>query len=194
MTDAPAEPQPLEIVLYPDPFLRKRARELTPAEFKSGQADGWSLAELVERMRVTMYANEGVGLAGPQVGVGLRIFVADDSKDNTGFFAVFNPKLEELDGALNEEEGCLSIPDVRAKVKRAQTLVLRGLDVRGEAFEKNADELLARVCQHETDHLDGVLFIDKIGMMAMHRLHKKLDALKADYERLRKLRGKPGAK
>ena len=132
MSDSKAEPLPLEIVLYPDPFLTKPAREVTAAEFKSGKADEWKLAELVERMRVTMYANEGVGLAGPQVRVGLRIFLADDSKDKTGFFAVFNPRLEELTGSLHEEEGCLSIPEVRAKVKRAKRLVLRGQDVHGQ--------------------------------------------------------------
>jgi peptide deformylase len=137
-----------------------------------------------------MYANEGVGLAGPQVCVGLRVFVADDSKDESGFFAVFNPHLDELDGSLHDEEGCLSIPEVRAKVKRARSLVLRGQDVNGHAIEKHADDLLARVCQHETDHLDGVLFISRIGMTAKYHARKKLDALEAAYAKRKKPPGK----
>src|SRR5580698_1823242 len=116
---------PLEIVLYPDPFLAKRAREIKPNELADGTADGWNLAELIERMKVTMYAAEGIGLAAPQVRVGLRIFVVDISKERNDFRVFLNPKLSDLHGSAVDEEGCLSIPHVRAKVKRAGTLTIK---------------------------------------------------------------------
>jgi peptide deformylase len=177
-----AEPQLMDIVLYPDPFLNKAARAVTAEELKAGVADGWNLADLVERMKATMYANEGVGLAAPQVRVGLRLFVADPAKDKTGFFAIFNPKFSELKGSIVDEEGCLSIPGVRAKVKRSKALVCSGLDLKGEPISFDASELLARVCQHENDHLDGVLFISKIGMTARYSTRKKLEELEEDYK------------
>src|SRR4051812_2805778 len=110
--------EPLEIVLYPDPFLLKPCRAITPAELGSGKAAGWDLVELIERMKATMYSAEGIGLAAPQVGVGLRLFLIDISKDKSGCVALLNPVLSNLEGSTVEEEGCLSIPHVRAKVKR----------------------------------------------------------------------------
>src|SRR5438309_1513764 len=101
--------EPLPIVLYPDPFLNKNCRAVTEAELKSGKADGWDLAELVERMKATMYEAEGIGLAAPQVGVGLRIFLADVSKERNDCKVLINPKLSEPQGSAIEEEGCLSI-------------------------------------------------------------------------------------
>src|SRR5579862_8151642 len=135
----------MDIVLYPDPFLIKAARALTAEELREGKADGWNLAELVERMKATMYANEGVGLAAPQVRVGLRLFVADPSKDKTGFFAIFNPVQENLKGSELDEEGCLSIPGVRAKVKRNKALTCTGLDLQGQPISFDCRDLLARV-------------------------------------------------
>src|SRR5258708_36820711 len=170
-----SEPQLMELVVYPDPFLNKTARSVTLEELREGKADGHNLAELVERMKATMYANEGVGLAAPQVRVGLRLFVADSSKDKTGFIAIFNPELDNLTGSVLEEEGCLSIPGVRAKVKRSKTLTCKGLDLQGNSISFDATELMARVCQHENDHLDGVLFISRIGMTARFSARRVLD-------------------
>ena len=177
-----ATAEPLEIVLYPDPFLTKKARAITPDEIKAGQAGEWSLAELIERMKATMYAAEGIGLAAPQVGVGLRLFLADISKDRSGVQAILNPALTELRGSVIEEEGCLSIPGVRAKVKRSAELKLKGVDPQGKPIEIEATDLLSRVFQHEYDHLDGVLFINRIGMTARLMMRKRLVELEEDYE------------
>lgn len=173
----------MELVLYPDPFLNQPAREVSAAEFRAGSAGGWNLNELVERMKATMYSSEGVGLAAPQVRVGLRLFIADATQedDGSGFFAIFNPVLDEMKGSLTEEEGCLSIPDVRAKVKRFKLLRCSGFNVKGEPVEFEAGDLLARICQHENDHLDGILFISKISMTARFSNRKKLEELEADY-------------
>ena len=178
--------KPFEIVLYPDPRLLKPSRAITPAEIRSGEAEGLGLAQLSERMIVTMYDAEGVGLAAPQVGVGLRLFVADVSKDKTGAFTIINPVLSEMHGTVIEEEGCLSIPVVRAKVKRFASLKVSGLNLKGEAVIFDAKELLARVCQHETDHLAGVLFINKIGMAAKLMIRRALVELEDDFEQRRR--------
>jgi peptide deformylase len=174
--------EPLEIVLYPDPFLLKPCRAITPAELNSGKAAGWDLAELVERMKATMYAAEGIGLAAPQVGVGLRLFLVDISKDKCGCMALLNPVLSNLEGSIVEEEGCLSIPRVRAKVKRFQSLHVTAVNLKGEPIEFDATELLARVCQHENDHLNGILFINKLGMASRVMLRRALNELEEDYE------------
>jgi len=178
------EPQPMNLVLYPDPFLNQVARPVTLAELREGKAGGWNLVELIERMKVTMHLSEGVGLAAPQVRVGLRLFICDPSKDKTGFFAIFNPVLENLAGSVLDEEGCLSIPGVRGKVKRAKSLTCSGLDLNGQPLSFEFHDLPARICQHETDHLDGMLFISRLGMTARFSASKKLDELEADYAAL----------
>lgn len=183
---------PFPIVLYPDPFLNKVARAITPAEFKAGKADEWVLKDLVERMRITMYAERGIGLAAPQVGIGLRLFVYDISEDHNEFAAVFNPVFSNMEGTVVEEEGCLSIPEVRAKVKRYAQLKLTGQNLQGEPIDIDATELLARVFQHETDHLDGVLFINKLSMTSKLLVRRLLHELEDDYElqQMKKKRGK----
>ncbi len=184
--------QPFPIVLYPDPFLNKVARAVKPEEFKVGKADEWVLKDLVERMRITMYAERGIGLAAPQVGIGLRLFVYDISEDHDPFAAVFNPVFSDMEGSVAEEEGCLSIPDVRAKVKRFAKLKLTGQNLQGDPISIVATELLARVFQHETDHLDGVLFINKLSMASKLMIRRRLHDLEDDYElqQMKKKRGK----
>jgi peptide deformylase len=194
----PTTAAPLEIVLYPDPFLNKPARRITEAELKAGKAGQWDLAELVERMRATMYAAEGIGLAAPQVGVGLRLFLIDVSKERDTCRVLLNPQLSDLQGSQTEEEGCLSIPGVRANVKRALSLKLKAVNLKGEPVEFDASELLARVCQHENDHLDGKLFINKLGMASKFMLRRDLNELEEDYAlKQAKLKNKkkgPGAR
>ncbi|HEY3319531.1 MAG TPA: peptide deformylase [Planctomycetota bacterium] len=184
----------LEIVHYPDPFLTRRCRAITAEEFKAGkvtltakeaapgQALEWTLTDLVDRMMATMYASQGIGLAAPQVGIGLRLFVMDISKDHSGAQAIFNPILTDKRGTVVEEEGCLSLPDIRAKVKRFLRVHINGVNVRGEPFDAEAAELPARVCQHEIDHLDGVLFINKLGMTSKLMIRKQLIELEEDFE------------
>jgi len=174
----------MEIVLYPDPFLNKKCRFVTPDEIKSGVAGKWNLGELFARMSATMYAAEGIGLAAPQVGEGLRLFVYDISPDRNEPQIVINPVLSKMRGTIVEEEGCLSIPRVRAKVKRSNELQLDGVDLKGEAVSIHADDLLGRVFQHETDHLDGVLFIKHLGMASRLMVRRALTELEEDYREL----------
>jgi peptide deformylase len=188
------EAEPLDIVLYPNPFLTKKCRSVSDEEIKAGAISltdkehvpgvkgDWKLQELAERMMATMYKANGIGLAAPQIGVGIRLWVADISKDKSGQIAILNPLLSKRKGSVVEEEGCLSIPNVRAKVKRDAELKVTGVNLKGEPVEAEVDELFARVCQHETDHLDGVLFINKLGMTSKLMIRKQLVELEEDYK------------
>jgi peptide deformylase len=119
---------------------------------------------LVDDMVETMYAAPGVGLAAPQVGVPLRIFVVDLSvgRDPQGLMTIINPEWVERDGMQLEEEGCLSVPGFTATVARPQRAIVRGLDRDGRPIEREGTGLLARAFQHEMDHLDGTLFVDRL--------------------------------
>jgi peptide deformylase len=135
-----------------DPALREKAR---PVE----RFDG-SLRRLVDDMLETMYAAPGVGLAASQVGVSLRLFVYDDGEGNTG--AVANPELSDLEDEETRDEGCLSIPGPFYPTVRSMRATLRGLDAEGRTLELRGEGLLARIFQHETDHTQGVLYIDRL--------------------------------
>jgi peptide deformylase len=119
-----------------------------------------ALRRLADDMLETMYDAPGVGLAGPQVGVSLRIFTYDDGE--TGPRVMLNPELLDADGEIVEDEGCLSIPGPFHPTARFRRVTCRGLDVRGRRVEIAGDGLLARIFQHETDHLDGTLYIDRL--------------------------------
>lgn len=135
-----------------DPVLRE---ECKPVQV----FDAW-LRRTADDMFETMYEAPGVGLAANQVGIGLRFFVYDDGEGRKGFVA--NPELSDLDGQDEIDEGCLSIPGPYHATPRSLTVRLRGLDLGGTAFELRAEGLLARIFQHETDHLHGKLYIDRL--------------------------------
>lgn len=122
------------------------------------------IERLIDDMIETMYGAPGVGLAAPQVGVPLRIFVVDLSvgRERDELITVVNPEFVERDGMQLEEEGCLSVPGFNATVVRPAKAVVKGLDRHGEPFEKEGTGLLARAFQHEMDHLDGTLFVDRL--------------------------------
>lgn len=122
------------------------------------------IERLIDDMIETMYAAPGVGLAAPQVGVPLRIFVVDLSvgRDRDGLITFVNPEFVERAGMQLEEEGCLSVPGFNATVVRPARAIVRGLDRHGEPIEKEGTDLLARAFQHEMDHLDGTLFVDRL--------------------------------
>jgi peptide deformylase len=141
---------------YPAEALRKPSRDVEPGEF------GPEIEKLAAEMVETMYASDGVGLAAPQVGRNLRIFVFDVSPERNQPCVVINPQIVERDGSHTMEEGCLSVPGLRGKVRRAARVVLEGLDLTGQPLRLEGEGLLARVLQHETDHLDGVLFCDRL--------------------------------
>jgi peptide deformylase len=122
------------------------------------------IARLVDDMIETMYAAPGVGLAAPQIGVSLRIFVVDISvgRDPDGLMVFINPEFVERDGMQLEEEGCLSVPGFNATVVRPSRVVIKGLDREGREHRREGVALLARAFQHEMDHLDGTLFVDRL--------------------------------
>ena len=119
-----------------------------------------ALRHLVEDMFATMYDAPGVGLAAPQVGISLKLFVFDDGVTGPMFMA--NPELVSAEGELLEEEGCLSIPGPFYPTRRSAKIVCRGQDLYGKPYEMGGEGLLARIFQHETDHLEGTLFIDRL--------------------------------
>jgi peptide deformylase len=137
--------------IYGDPVLKQVAREVD--QFDS------SLVRLVDDMVATMYDSEGAGLAAPQVGIQKRLFVYDVGD---GPAAVVNPTIVETDGEWYHDEGCLSIPGLRLGIIRPDRVHLQGYDLDGEEIAIEADEFLGRVFQHEVDHLDGVLMIERL--------------------------------
>ncbi len=169
----------LEIVLYPDPILKKKALEVT--EF------GAPLRALAERMFELMREEKGVGLAAPQVGVGLRLFVCNPTGESADDQVLVNPRLVELGGAEEREEGCLSIPGATVTMRRAAHGILQAVDVEGRPFQLAQADLPARIWQHEIDHLDGRLIIDNMSAsdeIANRRVLKQLrDKYKASRKR-----------
>ena len=150
----------LKVARMGHPVLRKRARPLDPAEIAAPR-----IQRLIDDMFETMNDSRGIGLAGPQVHESLRLFVAgvDDPDGGMPPVVVINPEVTAVGSAVEEDwEGCLSIPDVRGRVPRAAKIRLRALDRHGRRLALTADGYPARVIQHETDHLDGVLFFDRM--------------------------------
>lgn len=140
-----------KIVLLGDPILRQKAKKVSRFDD--------SIRQLVSDMVDTMREAPGVGLAAPQVGVPLRIAVVEVDDEVT---VLCNPEISEMQGEWEPEEGCLSIPGYVANVKRAERIVVRAKNERGKPIKIKADGMLAHVCQHEIDHLDGILFIDRL--------------------------------
>lgn len=139
------------------------------------------LRRLVRDMFETMYHAEGIGLAGPQIGVPQRIIVVDVHEEESRPFALINPKIRDASRDTERaEEGCLSIPGVAGVVERAQTVVVEGLDENGEAVTIEASGILARCLQHEIDHLNGVLFVDRLSPLKRTMVLKKYRSLRAD--------------
>ena len=139
--------------LFGDPVLKQRAREVE-------QLDG-DLVTLVNGMYDTMDLADGVGLAAPQVGVRKRLFTYD-LHEGEGPGVVINPEIVESSGEVISDEGCLSVPGYRFEVVRAERVTMRGIDVDGNEVVLEGDDLLARMVQHEIDHLDGVLLLDRV--------------------------------
>lgn len=157
----------LKLRLYGDPCLRKKS--IPVKEITSGER------MLIGAMLETMREHKGVGLAAPQVGINQRIFVADIGE---GPVAVINPKVMKKSGSAVLEEGCLSIPGVTVKVKRPEKIWVQFRDENNQPAEKNYDGLMARVFQHETDHLDGRLIVDYAGLRGKRKLKEKLEEIR----------------
>jgi peptide deformylase len=159
------------IVKFPDPILQR------PAEAVTAFDD--DLRKLVDDMFESMYVAHGIGLAAPQIGINKRITVIDLSFQKTpeDKIALINPEVVTKEGKIYEEEGCLSLPDIREKVARAAKVKIRAQDLEGNWFERDADDLLARAFQHEIDHLDGVLFIFRISALKRDFVLRKIRKL-----------------
>jgi len=137
------------------------------------------LAKLCEDMFESMYAANGVGLAAPQIGIGKRLAVIDVTvgKNPEAKIVLANPEIIHVEGEQREEEGCLSVPGFRGNVARPLYVTIRAQDAAGETFERNAEGLLARAFCHETDHLDGVLFLKHLGMLKRDLIRRRIRKL-----------------
>jgi peptide deformylase len=158
------------IVKFPDPILQRPAEPVT--EFDE------DLRRLTEDMFESMYEAHGIGLAAPQIGIPKRVTVLDLSfqKNPEEKIVLINPEVIFREGKAFEEEGCLSLPEIREKVSRAARVRIRAQDIHGQWFEREAEDLLSRAFQHEIDHLDGILFIFRISALkrdfALRRIRK----------------------
>ena len=159
----------LEILHFPDQRLRTKA---IPVE----QVDK-EIQQIVEDMFETMYDAPGIGLAATQVNIHQQIVVIDISEQKDQPLCLINPKIVQSEGVEKSEEGCLSVPAYYADVQRAEMITVEALDQQGEAFELQANELLAVCIQHELDHLQGKLFIDYLSPLKRQRLQKKIEKL-----------------
>lgn len=158
----------LDILTYPNDFLRQPTQNVETIDEK--------IHEIIENMAETMYQAPGVGLAAIQAGIDKSIIVYDPEADSDkkDYNALINPKIISSQGeTISENEGCLSVPDFRSDVKRAESVVVEGLDRTGNAVRINANGLLSVILQHEIDHLHGILFIDRISTLKRELYKKK---------------------
>lgn len=158
----------LQILHFPHPILKKKA--------KSVEKIDETIRQLVRDMTETMYAAPGVGLAAPQVGHSLRVAVLDLNRavQPKGLIVLINPEIVASEGECTWDEGCLSIPEYNEEVKRKKKVVVRYTDLEGKPQETIGEELLAIVLQHEIDHLDGILFIDRLSRIKRDFIKKRL--------------------
>ena len=163
----------MEIVLYPHPALRWKSKPI--------QEINENLRQIVAEMFKLMYAAKGIGLAANQVGLPYRLFIMNltgDPEEKDEEIVFINPEILKRKGTTEGEEGCLSFPGMYGQVKRAAKVDIEAFDLNGECFEYSLDELAARAVQHECDHLDGVLFIDRMPETG----RRELDPVVSDFE------------
>ena len=163
----------MKIVTYPAPVLRQNAKPLV-------RIDG-EIRRKVEEMMELMYQADGIGLAAPQVGWSVRLFIIDTDGNRTGEKVFINPTILETDGEQNKEEGCLSFPGILGKVIRAQRIKGQAYNLEGQKMDIEADGLFARAWQHELDHLNGCLFIDKMSPASRLSISHQLKELERSY-------------
>lgn len=157
-----------KILTYPNPVLRQKVERVTNFDD--------SLKKLAADLAETMYAAPGSGLAANQIGECVSVIVIDISaeEEEKKYLVLVNPEIVDKEGAQIDDEGCLSVIDLTAKVKRYQKLLVRAQDIEGKAWEFPAEDFLARVVQHEVDHLNGILFIDHLSSLKRILYKKKL--------------------
>lgn len=168
----------MQIVQYGHPALRWKSKPI--------QSINEELRSAVREMFELMYSAKGIGLAANQVGLPLRFFVVNvtaDPAQKDEEYVFLNPRIRRRKGATTGEEGCLSLPGMYANVERAEAIVVEAYDLEGEGFEMELDELPARVVQHETDHLDGVLFVDRLRPDDRLKLEPKLLSFESEFRK-----------
>ena len=163
----------VNVIYYPDPRLKKMSKPV--------EAFDQALADLAARMLELMREHRGVGLAAPQVGRNVRMFVMNATQQPGDDRVYVNPELIDPTGAETSEEGCLSIPGINCDVERSETVILRALDLKGNPVEEHATGYLARIWQHEIDHLNGVLITDRMGPAAKILARRTLKELEDKY-------------
>ena len=171
----------MKIVKYPHPALRVEAKPITAIDDDVQNA----AANMLE----LMYASEGLGLAAPQIALPIRLLVMNfegDPEKKEAEFVAINPVIVEQKGAISDREGCLSFPGLYQNVRRFKTVKVQFYNLKAEHIEMVCHDLPARVWQHEIDHLNGVLFIDKMGSLGLSRSQKDLDKFIADFEKDKK--------
>lgn len=168
----------MQIVQYGHPVLRWKSKPI--------QSINDELRNTVREMFDLMYSAKGIGLAANQVGLPFRFFVVNvtaDPEQKDEEFVFINPRIRRRKGATTGEEGCLSLPGLYANIERAEEIVVEAYDLEGEGFEMELDELPARVVQHETDHLDGVLFVDRLNPDERSKLDLKLLGFESEFRK-----------
>lgn len=171
----PIDPAKLRIVLYPDPVLRLRAKPV--------QRITDEVRAVAQRMIELMHEAPGIGLAAPQVGLSWRLFVACPSTDPKDDRVFINPVLVEPGRTLDDyEEGCLSLPQITGEIRRPKTITIKAMDLDGKPVRMTSDDLPARVWQHEYDHLEGTLILDRMAPIDRMACERQLKELEADYK------------
>ena len=161
----------LTIIDYPDPRLSKASAPVKEFDER--------LAELAAKMLALMRDAKGVGLAAPQVGINVRLFVMNATGEPADDLIIVNPELSDMEGSTVDEEGCLSIPELRVQIERSKHVRLNALDVHGNPIERVSHDYEGRIWQHEFDHLNGILLVNRMGTVAraLHRgLLRELEA------------------
>jgi peptide deformylase len=172
----------VRVIHYPHPTLMRASKPLrrVDAELKKAVAEMFEL----------MYQNNGIGLAANQVDLPYRLFVVNvsgDPKEKEHELVFLNPVLSKPKGSEEKEEGCLSLPGVYAPVRRPASIHVSAYNLAGQEISANVDGLLARVIQHENDHLDGVMFVDRVSQTALLNIKDKLDEFRSEFEQRREL-------
>ena len=169
----------MEIVRYPHPALRWKSKPVTEINAE--------LRATVRQMLDLMYEHKGVGLAGNQVALPYRVFVVNvtgDPEEKDEEIVFINPEIIERKGSVEAEEGCLSLPELFGQVRRAERIVVEAFDLQGREFQYKLTDLPSRVVQHESDHLDGVLFVDRMTDAGRRELEPRLADFQAHFRRL----------
>jgi peptide deformylase len=168
----------MNIVYYPHPALRWKSKPITEINAE--------LRKTVAEMFELMYEAHGIGLAANQVGLPLRVFIINptaDPEEKDQEFVFINPEITRRKGSVEGEEGCLSLPELYGQVRRADEIVVEAFDLRGREFTLTLTELPSRVVQHENDHLDGVLFTDRLSEIAQREVEGRLQDFEMQFRR-----------